>query len=283
MEAVPAQAPRPQRRYASRLLILALALGAAWLVPFLLRAGHGVQIHRRLREHRAAGPARCARPDPGQRRPRPGSRRRWASAWPTRWGYGVLGAGAAVFFAAMAAYALARIAFPGRPLWFMLIFSGTIFPFQIYLIPLFQMYARSGLFDTRLGLLLAYIAICIPFPTLVLKNFMAEIPRELDEAATAGRLLAPPDLRLDHPAELRRSADGAVPAAVHLDLERPDLLDGADAGQRSPFGNEHAHGVPGGTTPGPHPISSSLRPCWRACRQSWCSWCCGATSCKGFP
>ena len=98
-------------------------------------------------------------------------------------GYGVIGAGAAVLVAAMAAYALARIEFPGRPLWFLAIFSGTIFPFQIYLIPLFQIYARIGLLDTRAGLLLSYIAICIPFPTLVLKNYMGEIPRELDEAA----------------------------------------------------------------------------------------------------
>jgi ABC-type glycerol-3-phosphate transport system permease component len=97
--------------------------------------------------------------------------------------YGVVGAGAAVLVAASAAYALARIVFPGRPAWFMVIFAGTIFPFQIYLIPLFQGYAKVGLLNTRLGLLLAYIAICVPFPTLVLKNHMGQIPRELDEAA----------------------------------------------------------------------------------------------------
>jgi ABC-type glycerol-3-phosphate transport system permease component len=98
-------------------------------------------------------------------------------------GYGVLGAGGAVLVAASAAYALARIVFPGRPVWFMVIFAGTIFPFQIYLIPLFQGFARFGLLNTRAGLLLAYMAICVPFPTLVLKNHMGQIPRELDEAA----------------------------------------------------------------------------------------------------
>jgi ABC-type glycerol-3-phosphate transport system permease component len=98
-------------------------------------------------------------------------------------GYGVLGAGGAVLAASSAAYALARILFPARTTWFMVIFAGTVFPFQIYLIPLFQAYARFGLLNTRVGLLLAYIAICVPFPTLVLRNHMGQIPRELDEAA----------------------------------------------------------------------------------------------------
>jgi ABC-type glycerol-3-phosphate transport system permease component len=98
-------------------------------------------------------------------------------------GYGVFGAGGAVLAAASAAYALARIPFPARTTWFMVIFAGTVFPFQIYLIPLFQGYARFGLLNTRIGLLLAYMAICVPFPTLVLRNHMGQIPRELDEAA----------------------------------------------------------------------------------------------------
>ncbi|MDQ0469873.1 carbohydrate ABC transporter permease [Labrys wisconsinensis] len=97
--------------------------------------------------------------------------------------YGTVGAGAAVLIAASAAFGLARLDVRGRAFWFLLIFSGTIFPFQIYLIPLFQSFARLGLLDTRIGLLLVYIAICIPFPTLVLKNYMGQLPRELDEAA----------------------------------------------------------------------------------------------------
>ena len=97
--------------------------------------------------------------------------------------YGTLGAGLAVLIAAAAAFGLARLDFRGRSFWFLLIFSGTVFPFQIYLIPLFQSYARLGLLDTRIGLLLVYIAICIPFPTLVLKNYMGQLPRDFDEAA----------------------------------------------------------------------------------------------------
>ena len=97
--------------------------------------------------------------------------------------YGAVGAGFAVLIAAAAAFGLARLDPRGRTFWFLLIFSGTIFPFQIYLIPLFQSFARIGLLDTRFGLLLVYTAICIPFPTLVLKNYMGQLPRDFDEAA----------------------------------------------------------------------------------------------------
>ena len=97
--------------------------------------------------------------------------------------YGAVGGGLSVFIAALAAYGLARLDFRGRAYWFLLIFSGTIFPFHVYLIPLFQTFAGWGLLDTRLGMILVYTAICIPFPTLVLKNYMSQIPDELDEAA----------------------------------------------------------------------------------------------------
>ncbi len=97
--------------------------------------------------------------------------------------YGLVGAGAAMFIAALASYGLTRIEFRGKNFWFMLIFAGTIFPLQMYLIPLFLGYTRLGLMNTRLGMILFYTAICIPFPVLVLRNYMAGLPREMDEAA----------------------------------------------------------------------------------------------------
>ncbi|HTW28191.1 MAG TPA: carbohydrate ABC transporter permease [Acetobacteraceae bacterium] len=178
------QAPVPgaRRRRGGHVMILAAVLGLAWIVPFYYAV---VTVFKSTSDYASGGPLSL----PHAIAPIIGNvvaawqQTQMGTGMANSLGYGVFGAGAAVFFAAMAAYALARIVFPGRPAWFMLIFSGTIFPFQIYLIPLFQMYARVGLFNTRFGLLLAYIAICIPFPTLVLKNYMAEIPRELDEAA----------------------------------------------------------------------------------------------------
>lgn len=97
--------------------------------------------------------------------------------------YGVVGAGLAVFFAALAAFGLTRLDFRHKNMWFMVIFAGTVFPFQMYLIPLFFFYQDWGLLNSKLGMVLFYTAICIPFPTLVLKNFMNGISREVDEAA----------------------------------------------------------------------------------------------------
>ncbi|HVG49922.1 MAG TPA: carbohydrate ABC transporter permease, partial [Rubellimicrobium sp.] len=97
--------------------------------------------------------------------------------------YASVGAGLAVLVAALAAYALARLDIPGRTAWFMAIFAGTVFPFQMYLIPLFFGYQSAGLLNTRAGMLLLYTAICVPFPTLVLRNFMAQLSRDMDEAA----------------------------------------------------------------------------------------------------
>lgn len=97
--------------------------------------------------------------------------------------YGLVGASVAVFVAAMAAFGLTRLDFSGRTFWFMLIFSGTVFPFQMYLIPLFFTYQQIGILNTRAGMILFYCAICVPFPVLVLRNFMAGLNREMDEAA----------------------------------------------------------------------------------------------------
>ena len=97
--------------------------------------------------------------------------------------YGAVGASAAVFIATMAAHGLARFEFKGRIFWFMLIFAGTVFPFQMYLIPLFFSYLKFGLLDTRFGMILFYTAICIPFPVLVMRTYLTQLSREMDEAA----------------------------------------------------------------------------------------------------
>jgi len=97
--------------------------------------------------------------------------------------YGIIGAAGAIILASLASYSLVRF----RPrfgfLLFLIIWSGTIFPYQMYLIPLFRMYLTLGLYDTRLGLMLFYIAIAIPFSTFVLRGYFSTIPTEISEAA----------------------------------------------------------------------------------------------------
>lgn len=97
--------------------------------------------------------------------------------------YATIGSALAIGFAAAAAYGMTRLHLLGANGWFMLIFTGTLFPFQMYLVPLLFGYQRLGLVNTWLGMLLIYVAICIPFPLLVLRNSFSAITREVDEAA----------------------------------------------------------------------------------------------------
>jgi ABC-type glycerol-3-phosphate transport system permease component len=97
--------------------------------------------------------------------------------------YGVVGAGMAIVFASFGAFAIARLPIRAPFFWFMLVFSGTIVPFQMYLIPLFQTYNSVGLYDTWIGMALFYTAIAIPFCLFVMRGAFSTISREILEAA----------------------------------------------------------------------------------------------------
>jgi ABC-type glycerol-3-phosphate transport system permease component len=97
--------------------------------------------------------------------------------------YGFVGAALAIAFGSLGAYAITRLPVRLGFFWFILVFSGTIFPFQMYLIPLFTMYTDTGLYDTWLGMALFYTAIAIPFCLFVLRGFFSTIPAEIQDAA----------------------------------------------------------------------------------------------------
>jgi multiple sugar transport system permease protein len=85
--------------------------------------------------------------------------------------------------ASLAAYAMVQLRLKGSFFWFLVIYSGTIFPFQMYLLPLFYFYQNSSLYDTQVGLLLFYTAIAIPFCLFVLRNYFTTISTEIIESA----------------------------------------------------------------------------------------------------
>ena len=97
--------------------------------------------------------------------------------------YGAVGSVGAVIIAALAAYGIVRLRIPRGLFWFLVIYSGTVFPFQMYLIPLFNLYLDTGMYDTRLGMIAFYIAICIPFCTFVMRGFFLTVPWQIQEAA----------------------------------------------------------------------------------------------------
>lgn len=97
--------------------------------------------------------------------------------------YAMVGAFLAVMISLLAAYAISLLEIKHRMFWFLFIYSGTIFPFQIYLIPIYRGYSKLGLYNTKLGMILFYMAICIPFSMFVLRNFFLGISKEIMESA----------------------------------------------------------------------------------------------------
>ncbi|KAB8195444.1 ABC transporter permease subunit [Nonomuraea phyllanthi] len=81
----------------------------------------------------------------------------------------------------MAAYALARLRFPGRQLIFSVIVSTLLVSLPVILVPLFLVARQLGLLDTYAGLILP--AIFHAFGIFLLRQYYLTIPRELEEAA----------------------------------------------------------------------------------------------------
>jgi ABC-type glycerol-3-phosphate transport system permease component len=82
-----------------------------------------------------------------------------------------------------AAYALARIRFPGRYAYGLLLLVTQMFPHILLVIPLFLIIQRLGLFNTHAALVIAYTAFSLPFTIWMLRGFFEAIPEELEEAA----------------------------------------------------------------------------------------------------
>ncbi len=93
----------------------------------------------------------------------------------------ILQVGSNLLFCSLAAYPLARLRFPGRRLVFMLLLSTMMVPFQLYMIPLFLMSLRLGLFDTLVGIVVPSAAGA--FGIYLIKQYYETIPGDLEEAA----------------------------------------------------------------------------------------------------
>jgi len=97
--------------------------------------------------------------------------------------YALSGAIFSIAFAALAAFALVCLPIKGRFPIFIILFSGALFPLQIYLIPLFSLFQKTNMYDRKITLILVYVAICIPFCVFVLRNWFMDIPIEIYEAS----------------------------------------------------------------------------------------------------
>jgi multiple sugar transport system permease protein len=98
-------------------------------------------------------------------------------------GIGLITTVIAVVIGGMAAYAIARLVFPGKRVLVGVALLIAMFP-QISLVtPLFNIERRIGLFDTWPGLIVPYITFALPLAIYTMSAFFKEIPWDLEKAA----------------------------------------------------------------------------------------------------
>lgn len=95
-----------------------------------------------------------------------------------------------LLLATMAAYAFSVLKWRGRDTLFVIVFALQIVPLQMALIPLLRFFSSVQIGDTKLSSTFPFLSIWIahsifalPLAIFLLHNFMAEVPRELIEAA----------------------------------------------------------------------------------------------------
>ncbi|KEG41890.1 carbohydrate ABC transporter permease [Streptomyces griseorubens] len=107
-----------------------------------------------------------------------------------------------VVIGALAGYAFAWMDFPGRDWWFLAVVGLLVVPVQVALIPIAELLGTLGIFGSLTGVVVFHVGFGLPFAVFLLRNFFAEIPKELLEAA-----------RLDGAGELRLFVRVVMPLA----------------------------------------------------------------------
>jgi multiple sugar transport system permease protein len=88
-----------------------------------------------------------------------------------------------VVLAMFAAYAIARLEFPGKRLILSTALAVAIFPVISIVTPLFNLWRQIGLYDTWPGLIIPYLSLTLPISIWTLSAFFREIPWEMEQAA----------------------------------------------------------------------------------------------------
>ena len=87
------------------------------------------------------------------------------------------------FFGALAAYGFSRFFFKGRRFLIGFFLATQMLPGVLLVGPYFKILSKVGLYDTRTGLIIAFLTICLPFSTWMMKGFIDKVPEELDQSA----------------------------------------------------------------------------------------------------
>ena len=88
-----------------------------------------------------------------------------------------------VIVAMFAAYAIARLEFPGKKLLLSLALAIAMFPQAALVGPLFNMWRNLGIYDTWIGLIIPYLTFALPLSIWTMSAFFRQIPWEMEQAA----------------------------------------------------------------------------------------------------
>lgn len=86
-------------------------------------------------------------------------------------------------FGSLAAYAYARLRFPGKSATFNFVLMSRLIPTVALAVPYYLIVQRMGLINSYWALIAIYSVLTLPFTTLVLTLYFKGLPVEIDEAA----------------------------------------------------------------------------------------------------
>jgi raffinose/stachyose/melibiose transport system permease protein len=89
-----------------------------------------------------------------------------------------------VLISAWTAYGLTRTKMPAKPLVVGFVLGGLMLSPTVAVIPLVKMMQALGLYNSYWALIVLYTAFRIPFSTFLIRAYMLDLPRDVDEAAT---------------------------------------------------------------------------------------------------
>ena len=88
-----------------------------------------------------------------------------------------------ILVAFIAATAVARFNFKGRKAYIVMLLAVQMVPFEALLISMFVLLNNAGLVNQLTGVMVAYLAFVLPFTIWTLRGFIANVPKDLEEAA----------------------------------------------------------------------------------------------------
>ena len=88
-----------------------------------------------------------------------------------------------IIFSTFLAYGISRFKFRGRKIVFNLMIFTQMFPLSLLIITIYIVFIKIKLYDSLIGLVVAYCTFAIPFATMMLKAYFDGLPVELEEAA----------------------------------------------------------------------------------------------------